>query len=79
MDIQKTHADALRLLRVLVTGGADSAEPMADAWILQKARQASFGNQELFAALTYAVEQGWIDKGPKELSLTVAGVAAARR
>jgi hypothetical protein len=80
MNIYKIRADAHRLVQVLVTGGANSVEPMANAWIHQKAVQACFGEEELFAALKYAAEQGWIGKGSKEgwISLTIAGETAAR-
>jgi len=80
MNIQKSRADAHRLMQVLVTGGANTVEPMANAWIHQKAVQASFAEEELFAALKYAGELGWIGRGPKEgwISLTIAGEIAAR-
>jgi hypothetical protein len=80
MNFQKIRADAHRLMQVLVTGGANSVEPVANTWIYQKAVQASFGKEELLAALKYAEEQGWIGKGPREgwISLTIAGETAAR-
>jgi hypothetical protein len=80
MNIHKIRADANRLMQALITGGANSAEPMVNTWIYQKAVQASFENEELLTALKYAEEQGWIGKGPKEgwICLTIAGETAAR-
>jgi hypothetical protein len=78
MNVHKIRTDAQRFVRVLVAAGANSAEPMANAWIQQMAAHASFNKEELVAAVQYAWEQGWIDNGPSDgwTLLTVAGQRA---
>ncbi len=76
MDVEKIRTDAQRLVRVLVAAGANSAEPMENTWIVQRATGAPFKNEELIAALQYA--QGWVANGKADgfTALTVAGQSA---
>jgi hypothetical protein len=61
MTSQNDHAHALRLLKALVTRGANSREPMAITWIKQVALEIGLEGDKLDSALDYAVDQGWFD------------------
>jgi hypothetical protein len=53
-------ANATRLLKALVARGANSKEPMADAWITQIALEIGLKGDELHSALAYARTQNWL-------------------
>jgi hypothetical protein len=81
MTDQNDRAHALRLLKALVTRGANSKEPMANAWITQVALEIGLQGDEFDSALHYAVDQGWFDDADVAddaswLSLTPAGEGA---
>ena len=79
MTGQNDEANARRLLRALVARGANSNEPMANAWITEVALEIGLEGDELHSALAYAGEQGWIDNSNMtgRTSLTRAGEGAA--
>jgi 2-hydroxychromene-2-carboxylate isomerase len=58
---QNDHANAIRLLRALVARGANSKEPMANAWITQVALEIGLDGDELNSALAYALTQNWLE------------------
>jgi 2-hydroxychromene-2-carboxylate isomerase len=61
MTGQNDHANAIRLLRALVARGANSKEPMANAWITQVALEIGLDGDELNSALAYALTQNWLE------------------
>ena len=81
MTSQNDHANAIRLLKALVARGANSKEPMANAWITQIALEIGLQGDEFDSALDYAVDQGWFDDADVAddaswVSLTPAGEGA---
>jgi hypothetical protein len=82
MTDQNDHrANAIRLLKALLARGADSKEPMANAWISQVALEIGLEGDEFDSALEYAADQGWFDDAEVAddaawLSLTPAGEGA---
>jgi hypothetical protein len=82
MTDQNDHrANAIRLLKALLARGADSKEPMANAWITHVALEIGLAGDEFDSALDYAADQGWLDDAEVSddagwLSLTPAGEAA---
>jgi hypothetical protein len=85
------EANARRLLRALVARGANSNEPMANAWITEVALEIGLEGNELHSVLAYAysvqnfghfglnVRQGGIENSNMtgRTSLTRAGEGAA--
>jgi SOS response regulatory protein OraA/RecX len=61
MTGQNDRANAIRLLKALVARGANSKEPMANAWITQVALEIGLAGDEFDSALDYAADQGWFD------------------
>jgi hypothetical protein len=61
MTGQNDRANAIRLLKALVARGANSKEPMANAWITQVALEIGLAGDEFDSALDYATDQGWFD------------------
>jgi hypothetical protein len=75
------RANAIRLLKALVTAGANSNTLMVKAWVHDIAvRNGSLRSAELSSALAYAEGQGWIADGPRQgwTTITRAGESAAR-
>ena len=75
------RANAIRLLRALVSAGASSKTPMANAWLHNIAlRDLSLHCTDLASALAYAGNEGWLKDGPRKdsTSLTRAGEIAAK-
>ena len=70
---------ARRLLSALIAAGANTDEPMQNAWVQATALEAAgLDGDDLDGALTAAGEQGWIDQGPRlgTTKLTPAGAQA---
>jgi hypothetical protein len=77
---QVDRLNAIRLLRALVTAGANSKTPMADPWIKKVALEIGLQEGALYSALAYAGTQDWVANSQKEgwTSLTRAGEAVAK-
>lgn len=75
------RANAIRLLKALITAGANSNVLMANTWVDDIAqREVSLRRTELPSALAYAAGQGWIADGPRQgwTIITREGERAAR-
>jgi hypothetical protein len=76
MTGQNDHANAIKLLKALVARGANSKEPMANAWITHVALEIGLAGDELHSAVAYAVTQNWFKDSNMRTSLTPAGEGA---
>ena len=61
MSEQTDNANAIRLLKALVARGANSKEPMANAWVTHVALEIGLAGDEFDSALDYAAGRGWFD------------------
>ena len=77
-QLEEHRANAIRLLKALVARGANSKEPMANAWIEQVALEIGLAGDELHSALAYAGTQKWFKDSNMtgRASLTPAGEGA---
>jgi hypothetical protein len=75
------RADAIRLLKALVSAGMDARAPRANAWIEKKALEIGLEGNQFVSALAYAGNEGWLADAARRdwTSLTRAGQAIARR
>jgi hypothetical protein len=75
------RADAIRLLKALVSAGMGTRAPRANAWIEKKALEIGLEGNQFVSALAYAGNEGWlVDAARRDwTSLTRAGQAIATR
>jgi hypothetical protein len=78
MTGQNDRANAIRLLKALVARGANSKEPIANAWITHVALEIGLAGDEFHSAVTYAGTQNWFEDSNMtgRTSLTPAGEGA---
>ena len=83
MFSQNALDNAQRLFKALAATEANLDQPITDALIMDVAAQIGLEGDDFDSALDYAADQGWfedaeVDGGASWVSLTPAGVAAAK-